>query len=309
MEKDIRTSLLAMLSVGLVGTWVYHLYDKTNYSRQRNEVYIKDSMAVAQGVQDSLDKLYSRKIFSLGTELDSVRSNTGLLKGQLSEKLAEINRLRSELATLLKKKDFNQEDLAEARKKKIELELRITELQNQNISIEEEKQQIADALDKATIQVKNLSANNAQLDQQNKTLTEKVNQASALLASDIYLSPVMVKNNKEQETNAADKTSKLVISFAVQNNIADYHDAEVYVVITQPDGSLLSTDVWESSGTIDTKNEGRKRYTRKIKFEYVRGEIKPLSFSINADEYQKGTYTLQLYHNGYMIGKTARTLG
>lgn len=298
-----------MLSVGLVGTWVYHLYDKTRYSHQRKEVYIKDSMAVAQGVQDSLDKLYSRKLFSLGTELDSVRSHTGLLKGELNEKLAEINRLRNELGSLLKKKDFNQQDLAEARRKKIELELRITELQNQNVSIEEEKQQIAAALDKATVQVKNLESNNAQLDQQNKILTEKVNQASALFASGIFLSPVMVKNNKEQETSLASKTSKLIVSFSVQNNIADYHDAEVYVVITQPDGSLLTNDVWESAGTIDTRDEGKKRYTRKIKFEYERGEVKPLSFSINADEYQKGTYTVQLYHNGYMIGKTIKTLG
>lgn len=298
-----------MLSVGLVGTWVYHLYDKTSYSNKRKEIYIKDSTAVAQGVQDSLDKLYSQKIFSLGNELDSVRSNSGQLEGQLNNKLAEINRLRSELATLLKKKDFNQQDLAEARRKKIELELRITELQNRNVSIEEEKQQIAAALDKANVQVKDLEASNVQLDQQNKVLTEKVNQASAFFVSDVKLLPVMVKNDKEQETNQAKKTSKMVVSFAVQNNIADYHDAEVYVIITQPDGTLLTNDVWESASMIDTKEEGKRRYTRKIKFEYLRGESKQLSFSINADEYQKGTYMLQLYHNGYLIGKTIKILG
>lgn len=298
-----------MLSTGLVGTWVYHLYDKTTYSNKRKEIYIKDSTAVAQGVQDSLDKLYSQKIFSLGTELDSVRSNSGQLQGQLNDKLTEINRLRSELATLLKKKDFNQQDLTEARRKKIELEVRISELQNQNMTVEEEKQQIAVALDKANQQVKVLETNNVQLDQQNKVLTEKVNQASAFFASDVRLSPVMVKNDKEQETNLAKKTSKLVISFAVQNNIADYHDAEVFVIVTQPDGTLLTNDVWESASTVDTKEEGKRRYTRKIKFEYLRGEAKQLSFSINADEYQKGTYMLQLYHNGYLIGKTIRILG
>lgn len=307
--KDIRTSLLVMLSAGLVGTWIYHLYDKTTYTSKRKEIYIKDSTAVAQGVQDSLDKLYSQKIFSLGTELDSVKSNTGQLQGQLNNKLTEINRLRAELATLLKKKDFNQQDLTEARRKKIELELRISELQNQNMSVEEEKQQIAAALDKANEQVKALETNNVQLDQQNKVLTEKVNQASAFFASDVRLTPVMVKNDKEQETNVAKKTSKLLVSFAVQNNIADYHDAEVFIIITQPDGTLLTNDAWESATTIDTKEDGRKRYTRKIKFEYQRGEPKQLSFSINADEYQKGTYMLQLYHNGYLIGKTIKILG
>ena len=98
------------------------------------------------------------------------------------------------------------------------------------------------------------------------------------------------------------------MSFAVKNNIADYENAEVYIVITQPDGKLLTSDVWESASTIDTRSEGKKRYTRKIRFEYQKGETKQLLFSLNADEYEKGTYILQLYHNGYMIGQTSKTL-
>ena len=47
MMKDTKTLLLMMLSAGLTGTWVYHLYDKTQYSKRRTEVYIKDSVAVA----------------------------------------------------------------------------------------------------------------------------------------------------------------------------------------------------------------------------------------------------------------------
>lgn len=54
--KDIKGFLLVMLSVGLVGTWVYHLYDKTQYTTNRKEIFIKDSIAVAEAVQDSLQK-------------------------------------------------------------------------------------------------------------------------------------------------------------------------------------------------------------------------------------------------------------
>ncbi|MEQ1678128.1 MAG: hypothetical protein ABL876_15580, partial [Chitinophagaceae bacterium] len=114
--KDTKTLLLAMLSVGLVGTWVYHLYDKTQYSKRRTEIFIKDSIAVAQGVQDSLQKIYSQTINNLDAELDSAKSTTGVLQGELGAKLAEINRLRAELSTILKRKNFNENDLAQARR-------------------------------------------------------------------------------------------------------------------------------------------------------------------------------------------------
>ncbi len=307
--KDIRSSLLVMLSVGLVGTWVYHLYDKTRYSKQRNEVYVKDSIAVAQAVQDSLQKIYSFTINDLGAQLDSSQNKQGLLKSELNTKLAEIYRLRTEISVILKKNNVKKSDIDLARKKTIELQMLVSDLQNRNSSIEVEKQQITAMLDKVNVQVKDLESTNQQLGEENKVLAEKVNQASAFFASEVKLSPVAVKNDREQETNTAKKTSKLIISFAVQNNIANFNSTEVYVVITQPDGKLLTNDVWESASTIDTKEEGKKRYTRKIKFEYRKGERKNLTFSINADEYQQGTYTLQLYHNGYMIGQTVKALG
>lgn len=298
-----------MLSVGLVGTWVYHLADKTRYSKQKREVYIKDSTAVAQGVQDSLQKIYSLTIRDLGARLDSSRSTEDGLKQELSGKLAEIYKLRNEIASILKRTDVKKTDLDIARKKALELQILVNDLQSRNSSIEEEKQQITAMLDKVNSQVKDLENNNQQLDQQNKALAEKITQASAFIATDIRLSPVTVKNDKEQETSLAGKTTKLVVSFTVQNNIADYSNTDVFVVITQPDGSLLSTDVWESASTVDIRNEGKKHYTRKIRFEYDKGESRKLSFSINADEYQKGTYLLQLYHNGYLIGQAQKSLG
>ena len=109
------------------------------------------------------------------------------------------------------------------------------------------------------------------------------------------------------ETNLARKSSKLVISFTLQNNVNDYESADVFIVVTQPDGSVLGNDIWESS-SIDTYNGGRKIYSLKMPFEYHKGESKPLLLSMNPDEFMKGTYTLQIYHNGYMIGQVMKNL-
>ena len=304
----MKTILLGMLSLGLVATWVYHLYDKTQYSKRRTEVYIKDSTAVAQGVQDSLQKIYAHTISNLDAQLDSTKSTFGLLQGQLGTKLAEINRLRSEIAAILKKNNIKKEDLDLARNKSVQLQQLVAELQNKNSTIEEEKKQISAVLDKVTVQVKDLEGNVQKLGQENKVLTEKVNLASSFIASELKLSPVMVKNDKEQETTQAKKVSKLIISFAVQNNVTDYDNADIFVAITRPDGKILKNeDVWETT-TINLQNGSRINYTRRVRFEYHKGESKQLLFSLNADEYLKGTYALQVYHNGYMIGQTIKTL-
>lgn len=299
---------MTLLSVALIGTWVYHLYDKAYYSSQRKEIFIKDSLAVAQGVEDSLHRIYSLTINSLDAKLDSSKSTEGLLKGELNEKLKEIYRLRNEIAAILKKTDAKKEDLDLARRKTAELQNLVLELQSRNISIEEEKQQINAVLDKVNLQVKDLEGGMQQLTQENKILSEKVNLASTFMASEVKLSPVAVKNDKEQETTNINKVRKFIISFAVLNNISDYNDTEVYVIITQPDGYVLKTDAWESSSALLTKNGEKKIYTRKIKFDYIRGEIKHLFFSISPDDFQNGTYTLQLYHNGSLIGQSSKTL-
>lgn len=297
-----------MLSVGLTVTWAYHLYDKTQYSKRRTEVYIKDSIAVAQGVQDSLQKIYSLTINNLDAQLDSTKSTTGMLQGELGAKLNEINRLRNEIANILKKNNIKKEDLDLARSKAVQLQQLVSELQSRNSTIEEEKQQIAAVLDKVNVQVKGLETTNQQLDQENKVLTEKINLASTFVASEIKFSPVTVKKDKEVETNSSKKASKLVISFAVQNNINQYENADVYIIVTQPDGRILeNNDVWEKS-TITTTTGARLSYTRKVRFDYQKGETKRLLFSLNADEYLSGTYTLQIYHNGNLIGQVMKTL-
>ncbi len=306
--KDIKGFLLVMLSVGLVGTWVYHLYDKTQYTSNRKEIFIKDSIAVAEAVQDSLQKIYTASLNNLDLQLDSTRSGADSLKKQLNKKLGEINKLRAEINSILKNSGASQSDMTLARKKIAELQVLVEELKGEKSSIEEEKKRLGDVMIQLNGEITDLQQTMKKLGDENKLLAEKVDRASVFVASEIRLSPVALKNDKEQETNIAKKVSKLIVSFAVQNNVNDYSNTEVYIIITQPDGKVLTPDVWESATLMTTQNGDKKSYTRKIKFEYQKGETKQLTFSLNADDYQQGRYTLQLYHNGQMIGQVVKTL-
>lgn len=306
--KDIKTLLLALLSVGLVGTWVYHLYDKAVYSSQRKEIYIKDSIAVAEGVRDSLHKIYSRTITDLDTRLDSTRSSADSLKFQLNNKLGEIFKLKGEIDNILKNRGATKADMQLAKEKIAELQGLVDELKGQKDSMEEEKKRLNDVMTQLSGEIIDLQQTMKKLDEENKILAEKVNLASVFVASELKLIPVTLKNNKEVETDAAKKVTKFLISFAVQNNVNSYSNADIYVVISQPDGKVVKNDdIWEST-TTTTHNGTKISYTRKVRFEYEKGESKRQFFSLNADEYQKGTYKIQLYHNGYMIGQVSKVL-
>lgn len=306
--RDIKPLLLGMLSVGLVATWVYHLYDKAMYSKRRTEIYIKDSIAVAQGVQDSLQKIYAVTINNLDSRLDSTRSDADSLKFKLDNKLGEVYRLKEEINNILKKRGASKADLSVAKEKIKELQLLVDELKDQKISMEQEKEDLNNVMTQLSGEITGLQQSMKRLDEENKSLTAKINMASVFVASEITLSPVALRNGKEQETSSAKRTSKLVVSFTVQNNVAQYENADMYIVVTQPNGTILSNDdVWDSS-TMTLHNGTKISFTRKVRFEYTKGESKKLVFSLNADEYLKGVYTLQLYHKGYMIGQVMKTL-
>lgn len=307
MTKDTKSILILFLSLGLVTTWIYHLYDKTIYSKRRTEVYIKDSTAVADAVRDSLQKIYSNTISDLDIRLDSTKTNADSLKGELNTKLGEIYKLRNDIGDILKNRKATKADLNLARSKINELQQKVNALRNQNTDMEKERKRLTIVLEQLSNDMKGLEQSSKHLVDENKMLTEKINLASIFVASEVTLTPVTVRNGKEQETSSARKTSKFVISFTVQNNISENPNAEVIIILTQPDGLVLQNPAWDT-GSFEARNEGKKNYTLKFKFEYQKGEPKHLIFSLNADEYKKGEYNLQIYHNGILIGKTTKIL-
>lgn len=306
--KDIKSLLLVLLSIGLVSTWIYHIYDKTIYSQRRTEVYIKDSAAVADAIKDSLTKIYSTTISDLDYQLNSSQVNADSLKIRLDDKVKEINQLKMEIAGILNKQGFSKSDLRLARQKINELQQRVDELNGENLSMENEKKQLSTVLEQLILNADTLQRNIRRLSDENQSLTEKVSLASIFIASEVKIDAIDVRGASEGFTSKAKKTDKFVASFVVQNRIAQFINAELTTVLIQPDGQTLQSTVWDS-GSFDTKNEGKKNYTRKIRFDYTKGEEKHLLFSIDTEKCQKGIYTFQLWHNGILIGRATKTLG
>jgi hypothetical protein len=303
--KDIRSLLLILLSVGLVVTWIYHFYDKTNYSKTRT-VYIKDTAAAA-GSRDTSAGILSDTIVSENSILDSSQDSSGSLKKQLEIRLLEINKLKSDISNILKNNKSNKNDLALARQKIGVLQQKVQELSSQNSSIDEERKRLNAMFGELTMETEKLQQNVRRLGDENKRLAEKVNLASVFVASALHFTAINEHKEKEQETSLARRADKFVGSFVLQNNLDELMNAEVTIVITAPGGHVLQNSAWDS-GTFDTKTGGKKGFTRKLKFNYVKGEQKRLIFSLYVENFKEGKYVLQIWHNGLLIGESAKTL-
>lgn len=302
--KDNKSLLLALLAAGLIVTWVYHIYDKSQYSNLTKEVFVKDSIAVAEAVTDSLRKYYSRTLDQLSLEKTQIDSSNNSLKSELRVKITEINKLRGEIGTILKRKDLTKADLAEAKTMIDDLQQRIDDLKTENTSLTDEKTKLTNVLAQLNGEMNTVQENLQRVSTENKELIKKINDASVFIASEVKFAAVAVKDQKETETTQLKKADKFVTSFTVQNNILDMDNAEVVVVVTDPTGKTLNTEVWDT-GNFETKTDGKKIYTRKVKFEYNKGEAKHLIFSLEPNNFEKGIYKLSLYHNGVRIGETS----
>ncbi len=115
-----------------------------------------------------------------------------------------------------------------------------------------------------------------------------------------------VTNIDENETALAEKADKLTGTFTVMNFNSQLTNAEMMVVVTKPDGKVLKGSGWDS-GTFSTP-EGKKIYSYKFNFSYTRGEARRLAFSLKGGTLSKGNYTMEVYHNGLVIGRVTKSL-
>lgn len=315
--KDTKTILLLVVSVllllvsfALLWTWGYQF---SHLTKEKNgTVFIlKDSTDAANNRRDSLRKVYSNTIASFN-QLDSTWVKADSLKNDLDLKLTEFYKLRNEIGDLLKNPG-SKADLDAAKIKIEELQRKVTALRTRNSEVEDENKKLQALIEefrKNNLPGSNPATNPGSTGSGTKPVTNvSLNTGTSsniLSATDMRLTAIMQLDGKEVETLEALQTDKLNGSFVVRNNSNHVPNAEIYVVVIQPNGRILQNSAWDA-GSFNTA-EGRKVYSFRFRFDYNKGDAKRLTFSLSGDKYDKGNYTVQLYQNGNLIGRMTKTL-
>ena len=300
-SSNSKNIVIGLLAVALLGSWAYFLM---KINRSDKEILSKTEEGVHYMSQrDSLESLYK---FTLD-KYDSVTVSNNDLSGKLTSKQTEISKLKAEINSILKKKNASQSELARAKTLIEELNSQIETLQAENARLTGENQTLTAEKTQLTTEKETLQTDLTTTQAEKKVLEETVDVGSTFSASNIAIIPINEKSGgKEKETTTAKKVDKLVVSFDVENRIAKSGPADMYVMVTAPDGKVISTE--NVGGTFTTREEGDKTFTSKITLNYEQGKRQNVQLPLLQDKFQTGDYKIQVYHNGFKIGEGVRTL-
>jgi len=298
-SSNSKNIVIGLLAVALLGSWAYFLM---KINRSDKEILSKSEEGVHYMSQrDSLESLYK---FTLD-KYDSVTVANNDLSGKLTTKQTEISKLKAEINSILKKKNATSSELARAKTLIDELNSQIETLQAENARLTGENQTLTTEKAQLIVEKDTLTANLNTTQAEKKVLENTVDVGSTFSASNIAIIPVNEKNGgKEKETTTAKKVDKLVVSFDVENRIAKSGPADMYILVTAPDGKVIDA----TGGTFTTREEGDKSFTSKLTVPYEQGKRQNVQLPLVQDKFQTGDYKIQVYHNGFKIGEGVRTL-
>ena len=130
-----------------------------------------------------------------------------------------------------------QAQLAKAKTMIAELNDKITGLETEVSRLTGENQELTAANTTLKQEKSDLETNLATRTTEKEELEKTVDVASTFSASNIQVSPLMKRKVvKKKTTTTAKKVDKLVVSFDVENRIAKSGPADMYLIVTAPDG-------------------------------------------------------------------------
>ena len=282
-QTDVNKSLrgykivIAILAVILAAISV--LYYNIN---RRQQLQYHELEVVRDSIKNDLTSLIS-EYDSLQYQNDTISARlveaNELVEQLKYERRLNYNRLRAyekEVGTLrtVMKRYLRQIDSLNSLNKK---------LINENVSYRKE------------ISSANLRAERAE--EKASELKNKVQQGAILRARDISLVALNAKGNQVSRVRTA---TTLRVDFTLNaNELTTPGNREVYVRITSPDGYILST---EQTPTFEFEG-GKLSYSASREVDYQNEDV-DVSIFYNGSGFAAGTYKVQLYSGGYMMGST-----
>lgn len=291
-NSNVIYFLIAVV-VALLGTDVY-LYMQKNKSdviivnqsdeKSRLKVELDSLEAQVEQVNNSKTKLSAAmqaKNDSLQTKIHVLRAE--LAKGKLTA--AELSKA--------------QEDVKQLRYFVTKYTADIDELQKQNASLTTERDTLKTNL--ATVKQKADT-----LTKKNQDLSTKVQIASALKVGEVGVAAYKIKGSgKEVEVSRASPAKKIKISFTVASNaVATKGMHDIFIRIIDPTGNLI-TEGDSGSFTADGQS---LQFTYKTSIDFKDDGNAYVVDWMNPAAFQKGSYTVMLYADGYTMGKSSFTL-
>ena len=297
-NNNTKNIVIGLLAACLLGSWGYLLWDKNKATEkiEQQQVQISSLDSAKTDIHREFDNALAR--------LDSVTGANNNLEGQLTNSQKDIDAKKAEIRKILNDKNATQAQLTKARNMIADLNARISGMEEEITKLTGENQVLTASNNTLTQEKADLETNLVTSKSETESLAKTVDVASTFAASNIQILPVNEKKSgKEKTTTTAKKVDKLIVSFDIENRIAKSGPADMYLIVTAPNGKVIS-----SGSVLNTRTDGDKDFTAKIPVNYEQGTRKPVQFPITQQGFETGNYKIEIYHNGFKIGEGVRSL-
>jgi hypothetical protein len=292
-SRKIYLAIIIILML-INGVAIYLLYNE-NKQKEEKISLVQQKDTELKGLTQQLD--------SASQVLEGMKGTNAALDSVVTAKQAEIEQTKNELAAAKRRGNMSAAEL----KKYKDL---ADKYEADNADLQKKVQELTAKNEELT--ATNLQVTKSLQDEKNTTaaLTEDKNKLSKKveLGSLLHLQNLTVtgekkkKNGKEVTEKSAKKTDYIKISFETgDNKVLEKGNVSLYIRIINPKGETIAL-ADQGSGTLKLADGGSDvQFSRKIDMDWDQtSQKKDIEWSENIKD--PGTYKVEVYQSGYLVG-------
>lgn len=258
---------------------VYKYFDKKNAMAEMETVLTQE--------KDSL----ANELRHMSVAYDTLRTNNDTLKAgfqKQKDRIARLLTINASNVQLIKRYKSEITTMREIMKSYI---VQIDSLNTRNKQLTSENTEIKQ-------QITQVRTTNTELSKAKEELTSKVEVASIIQAKDIV---AVSLNKRGKETSRIGNLDKLRICFTLRENaIAKAGTKDVYMRVIRPDSLVVTS----SPDNLFEYKGNRIIYSATRQVDYMNQDIDVCIFLDNKGDFVTGTYSVELYLENNIIGRT-----
>ena len=307
--KQNFTAIAIIMIIALLGLNAYQWYVNSKLSSAHETQ--QTEMMELQKIQEELDQEYQAALESL----DEMKSDNSQLNALIESQKSELKAQKDKINNLIWSK--KQLDKAKAEIQTLNANVArymadIQQLQEENKLLTEDKAQLTLRVEEEikakeeVIQSKNaINDEKESLSKTNAALSTKVDMANAIKINFIDVKGFEVSDKgKMKEKSKAKDIELLRICFLTETNMVTAPgQKKFYVRLLNPQGQTISIED-KGSGVLTNKLDNTQvRYTTSGEVNYKNEDTHAcIDWSV-AEAMIKGDYKIEIYNNGFMVGK------
>jgi FtsZ-binding cell division protein ZapB len=280
------TVILIILVIILVGC-VAVLYIQYNK--------MKTNSAIVQEALEEQKQSLTHELQDMMSEYEGLKSDNDSMNRQIDKQQIRIKQLLAINADNFEKIKIYKKELGTLRDIMKSYIVQIDSLNTKNQMLVAENTQVKGKLDE-------VKKSNENLSKEKEDLSSKVQMASILNAKNISVNTL---NKRGKYTEKASKVTKIKVCFVIrENSIVTAGEKEVFMRIARPDELILVS----SEQDLFTYEGKQIAFSAKRSVEYANKDVDLCIFWDNTGQLISGTYSVDLFSEGKLIGTTTFAL-